>query len=111
MMKIRNIKSLTYLFSLMISACSLFPKEEKLLNVYSTGGRSFEAYYVRLGATTNDVIQIKEVVGGQRNLLKSIEGYNHVEDLRLQDLKTLIIILSDTSHFSNKPDTLKINLE
>lgn len=102
---------LPVLYLLILSACTLFPKEEKLLKTYTSGNRSFEAYYVGLGATTNDVIQVKEVLGGERKLIKSIEGYNHVLDLRLQDSKTLTIILSDTSYFSNKPDTLRIDLE
>jgi hypothetical protein len=99
------------LYVAILSACSPFPKEEKLLKTYTLENRLFEAYYVGLGATTNDVIQVKEVVDQQRKLIKAFEGYNHVLDLRLEDPKTLIIVLSDTSHFFNKPDTLRIDLD
>ena len=108
-MKIRFFVVVT-LLSILLSRCTLFSKEEQLIKTCSKGGQTFEAYYVGLGATTNDVIQIKEVVGNGRKVIKAIEGYNQVLDMRLTDPKTLILILSDTSYLANKPDTLKIDL-
>jgi hypothetical protein len=110
-MTTRNLYRFLYIPFLFIWGCTLFPKEEKLLKEYSTDGKFFKAYYVGLGATTNDVIQIREVTGSGQKLIKAIEGYNHVMDMHLKDQRTLLVILSDTSHFSNKPDTLKIDLE
>jgi hypothetical protein len=100
-----------YLLALCICSCTLFPKEETLLKKFFAGTRSFEVYYVALGATTNDVIQVKEVLNKDRKIIKSIEGYNHVLDLQLEGERTLVLILSDTSYYANKPDTLRIELE
>lgn len=108
---IKGLSIFLCLLALFIVGCTLFPKDETLLREYSVGKRSFKAYYVGLGATTNDVIHIKEVSDNNTRFITSIEGYNSVLDMQLKDQWTLVLILSDTSNSSNRPDTLRINLK
>lgn len=86
----------------------LFPKEEKLLDKCVTkDGIIIEAYHVMLGATTNEVIQIKKKSGNSYILLKAFENKNEAE-LHLIDDTTVKIILRYTQE--GMPDTVFLNI-
>jgi hypothetical protein len=94
---------------LSLNRCTLISKEETLLKEYLIGHRSFRAY-MGLGAITNDIIEFREHTLKKEKVIKTIEGYNHVLGMLSEDPETLLVILTDTSHFSNQPGTAKINL-
>lgn len=100
------------LFILIVQGCSFFPKEERLLSKNKkSNGEVIKVYYVSLGATTNDVIQIKKA--NQNKPLKVFEKYNFLKSAQLLNDTSLQLILGDTGYhnFNNKFDTIIVNVK
>jgi hypothetical protein len=89
----------------------MFEKEETLLAEHTkTNGEKIRIYYVGLGATTNDVIQIRK--NNKNGPLWVNDKYNCLNNSMLINDSTLQIILSDTGYYANsKIDTLIINVK
>jgi len=95
---------------LIFSNCSLFEKNEKILaEIKNRSNNKIQIVYVSLGATTNDVIQVKMVE--QRKTLKVFEKYNYLQEYKLINDSTLYIVLNDTGYFDNKLDTFLVNIK
>lgn len=92
--------------------CNLFEKDERLLyeNVRSNG-ESIKVYYVGLGATTTDVIQVRK--GNQKTPLKVFQQYNFLKSSKLINDTSLELIMSDTGYhnFNNRFDTIILNIK
>jgi hypothetical protein len=57
-------------------SCTFFEKDERFIQtVYSPNGNVVKLYYVGLGATTNDVIQIRKVNNGNDETV--VKAYEH----------------------------------
>lgn len=104
--------TITIIFFLFIQGCTLFKKDETLLAEHKKyNGEKIKIYYVGLGATTNDVIQIRK--GNQEKPLWVSDKYNFMESSKLINDTLLQLILSDTGfhNYKNKLDTLIINVK
>jgi hypothetical protein len=96
---------------LFIHGCTIFEKEETLLAEHTkTTGEKISIYYVGLGATTTDVIQIRK--NGVNKPLWVNDKYNCLNSSRLINDSSLQIVLSDTGyHNRSKMDTLIVNVK
>jgi hypothetical protein len=101
---------MTLLTILLIQGCAMFDKEESLLAEHTkANGEKIKIYYVGLGATTNDVIQVKK--SNKNEPLWVSDKYNCLISSMLVNDSTLQMILSDTSYHNNtKMDTLIVNV-
>jgi len=105
-----KIFSIAILLSLV--ACNLFEKEETSLAEHvCSDGKKVNIYYVGLGATTNDVIQVKK--SGYDNPFWVSEKYNYLKSSSLLNDTTLQLILTDTGYhnYNNKLDTIIVKLK
>jgi predicted Rdx family selenoprotein len=105
-------RSLIALTILTVSSCNLFDKNERLLAEHlKTNGEKINVYYVALGATTNDVIQVRK--SNQDSIIWASDKYNHLKDSKLINDTILQMVLSDTGFYikSTKPDTLNIRIK
>ena len=97
---------------LIIHGCTFFEKDETLLAVHTkSNGEKIKIYYVGLGATMNDVIQVRKA--NQEKPLWVNEKYNYLESSKLINDTSLQIVLSDTGYHNNnnKLDTIIINVK
>jgi hypothetical protein len=95
---------------LLLTSCNLFEKDERLVKtVNSPDGKVVKLYYIGLGATTNDVIQIRQIDNNNEILVKSYE-HNIVDAAKFITKDSLLVILSDTGLYghSKKSDTVKL---
>jgi len=91
-------------------SCNLFEKEERLIHTLSsTDGKVVKFYYVALGATTNDVIQIRKVDKDKETIVQAYE-HNFLNSARFITNDSLRVILSDTTLYraSKVVDTIMI---
>lgn len=105
-------KYVIYVNLLFFTSCNIFDKKEVLLDRHEINNEySISAYYVGVGATTNDVVQIrKEKIDGSVSIIKVFENYNYVNFINVNK-DTLKVILNDTSGWiTNKADTIIFEL-
>jgi len=104
------MKIIATVIVLFIQGCTMFEKDEKLLGEHQkSNGEKIKIFYVGLGATTNEVIQVRKE--NQHTPLKVFEKYNFLESSKLVNDTTLQIVLNDTGYFKNKADTFFINVK
>lgn len=107
------MKSIIILFVvLLFQACNMFEKDEKILAEHeNSSGETIKVCYVGLGATTNDVIQVKK--SNQQKPLWVSEKYNYLQSSKLITDTSLQLVLSDTGYHNhnNKLDTIIINVK
>jgi hypothetical protein len=95
----------------LIQGCFGFEKNETLLITHQiSNGDIIEIYFVTLGATTSDVIQVRK-----SNQSKPIKVFKHnvlKKSILLNDYK-LLLVLSDSSYNNYTPifDTVIVNLQ
>ena len=84
-------------------ACvDLFPKNQKLLKEYKLqNGNTIEVYYVNLGATSNNIIQIRKKVNQKDFLVTIIKGFDDTYLINLNQINdsALKITFTDTSSY------------
>jgi hypothetical protein len=103
------------LFSIVIVSlmgCTFFPKEETLLaKCKKSNGEVIKVYFVSLGATTNDVIQVRRA--NESTPIRVFENYNYLTSAKLLNDTSLQLILTDTAyHGSNRRlDTVIVNVK
>ena len=86
---------------------SNFEKDDKLLIEHQkSSGEKIKIYYVGLGATTNDVIQVRKE--NQDNPIWVSEKYYFIKSSRMLSDTSLQLVLSDTGYhnYSNRFDTV-----
>ena len=94
----------------LVASCHIFSKEERLLESHKKShGEKIEIYYVELGATTNDVIQVRKE--NQDKIIWVSEKYNYIKSSKLINDTSLQLVLSDTGYYNNKLDTININVK
>ncbi|MES2808095.1 MAG: hypothetical protein V4619_05700 [Bacteroidota bacterium] len=96
---------------LLLTSCNLFEKDERLVKtVKSPDGKVVKLYYVGLGATTNDVIQIRQIDKNNNELLIKAYEHNIVDAAKFITKDSVLLILSDTGLYgaSKKRDTVKL---
>lgn len=101
-----------FLVVLFMQACTVFEKDERLLNQHrKTNGEEIKILYVGLGATTDDVIQVRK--SKPDTLLWVSEKYNYLKSSELVGDTSLRMILSDTGYhnYNNKIDTIFVNIK
>jgi hypothetical protein len=105
------MKSVAFIIlGLLIQSCTMFKKDEKLLAEHQkSNGEKIKVFYVGLGATTNDVIQVRKA--NQESPIKVFEKYNYLESSMLVNDTLLQLVLNDTGYFKNKPDTFTVNIK
>jgi hypothetical protein len=99
------------IFSFLILGCSIFPKQETLLAKHKrTNGDEIGIYQVSMGATTNDVIQVRKK--NQNKVLWVSENYNCLKHSMLISDSILQLALTDTgfNNYSNPIDTINVML-
>jgi hypothetical protein len=94
--------------------CNLFEKNERLLAEHIKSNKEkISVYYVQLGATTNDVIQVRINKSNKtERLIKAFEK-NYLQSSKLTSDTSLELILNDTGYhnYNNKADTLIVNVK
>jgi hypothetical protein len=93
-------------------SCTMFKKDETLLSSHQkSNGEKIGVYYVGLGATSNDVIQVKKLK--EDRLLWVSEKYNFLTSSVLLGDTLLRLVLTDTGYHnhSNKFDTIFVNVK
>lgn len=108
------MKSVIRIFLIMVfmQACTFFKKDEKLLNQHNkANGEEIKILYVGLGATTNDVIQVRKTMPD--TLLWVSDKFNYLKSSELIGDTSLRLILSDTGYnnYNNKIDTIFVNIK
>jgi len=101
-----------FIIILSIQGCTMFDKDERLLSEHNKiNGEKIEIYYVGLGATTNDVIQVRK--SGSQKLLWVSDKYNYLKSSALLNDSSLQLVLSDTGYhnYNNKQDTIFVNIK
>ena len=91
--------------------CTMFDKGEHLLAEHQEiDGNKIKIYYVSLGATTNDVIQVRR--SNNDTVLWVSDKYNYLASSKLINDTCLKLILSDTGYHNhdNKLDTIIVNI-
>lgn len=109
-----NMRLFLYLLIIMsiFQACTLFPKSEQLLSEHQRAdGSKIRIYYVGLGATTKDVIQVRK--SGQDLPIWVTDNYNCLNKAELLGDTLLRLVLSDTmyNNMKYKIDTIIINVK
>ena len=90
----------------------MFKKDETLLASYTNSNREkINIYYVGLGATTNDVIQVRKPK--QDSPLWVSEKYNCLTSSELLGDTLLQLVLTDTGYHNhnNRLDTVFVNVK
>ncbi len=109
----RNIMNrYTIAFALLILyGCNLFEKDERLLAEHlRKNGEKINIYYVSLGATTNDVIQVRK--SNKDSVVWAEDKYNYLKDSKLINDTALQMVLTDTgTNFKNELDTVNIRIK
>jgi len=110
------MKKITILAILIVIlfSCDLKTKNERLISTERNSvGVVVKFYYVEVGATANDVIQLRRVTkDGHEVLIKAYE-HNLIKDVKFTSKDSLNFVLTDTTSFglSKKSDTIKIKVE
>jgi hypothetical protein len=88
----------------------MFDKDEKKLMSYKkSNGKEISIVQIGLGATTEDVIQVR--YEEKKEPIKIFTKYNYLEFSKLIDDTTLQMVLNDTGYFKNKADTFFIKIK
>ncbi len=107
------MKSIIAIFIiLIIQGCTMFEKDETLLAEYKkSNGEKIKIYYVGLGATTSDVMQVRK--SNQHNPLWVSDKYNNLNSSALINDISLQLVLSDTGYhnYNSKIDTVFISVK
>lgn len=93
-------------------SCTLFEKDEKVLAEHQkSNGEKIKIYYVGLGATTSDVIQVRK--SNQDKPIWVNDKYNYIASSKLLNDTSLQLVLSDTGYhnYNNKLDTIIVNVK
>ncbi len=94
------------------NGCKLFDKDERLLAEHQkSNGEKIKIYYVSLGATTNDVIQVRK--SNQDSSIWALDKYNYLQSSKLINDTLLQMVLSDTgfNNNNNKFDTVIVKIK
>ena len=94
------------------NSCNIFEKDERILAEHQrSNGEKIKIYYVSLGATTNDVIQVRKT--SQDKPLWVSDGYNYLGNSKLINDTSLQLIVSDTGYnnYNNKSDTIFVHIK
>lgn len=97
-----------------LTSCTLFEKRERLLfECKTSNGERVGIYYVELGATTDDVIQIRRSASKDHvEVIKVFDNYNFLESSKLLSDSVLEVVVSDTGyHQITTKDTLLIKIK
>jgi hypothetical protein len=92
--------------------CNIFPKDERLLAEHTTSdGIRVRIYFVSLGATTNDNIQVKQ--SNSKSAIWISENYNYLKSSDLVGDTLLKLCLSDTGYSINnhRVDTVFVKVK
>lgn len=91
---------------LLAQGCTIFEKDEKMMAEHTRlNGEKVGIYRVGLGATTNDVFQVRK--GMQEKPVWVSERYNYLRSSHLYHDTILQFLLSDTGYGQiNKIDTV-----
>ncbi len=90
----------------------MFEKDEKILAEHqNSAGEKIKVYYVGLGATTSDVMQVRK--SSQEKPLWVSDKYNYLQSSKLVTDSSLQLVLTDTGYhnYNNKLDTVIINIK
>ena len=92
---------LAVIIIIFFQACNMFEKDETLLAEHKkSNGKRIEIYYVGLGATTSDVIQVR--MEKQEKPLWVSDEYNYLKNSTLINDTSLQMILSYTDYHNEK---------
>lgn len=107
-----KISIIIFIILTFVQACAMFEKDEKLLSRHEmVNGEVIEILYVGLGATTNDVMQVRKLKSD--TLLWVSDKYNYLKGAELIGDTSLRLIVSDTgySHNNITTDTIFISIK
>ncbi|GAB3891891.1 hypothetical protein GCM10028803_04160 [Larkinella knui] len=90
---------------------TLFDEEPIEITQFNYNKASFAIYYISSNATQQDYIQIRRILlKGNFKVLTSFERYQILSSYKLFN-DTLQLVLSDTSSYKPRQDTLKVRIE
>ncbi len=98
--------------ALFIQSCTIFDKDETLLSEHKlANGDKVNVYFVGLGATTNDVIQVRK--SGSDTPIWISEKYNFLKASELVGDTAVRLVLGDTGYYDypRKFDTITVNIK
>gem|GEM_PF-5706796 len=97
-----------------VSCFELFNKNERLINSYKLNNSNdvIELYFIGLGTTTNNVIEIRKTNSSQTKVIKKIKGPNDTYKVDIQQINdTLIkIVFTDTVGFKGAQREFVVNV-
>jgi hypothetical protein len=102
---------LRFIFMILILGCNIFPKREILLVEHKQiSGDEIRIYQISMGATTNDVIQVRN---NQNKVLWASENYNCLKNSILISDSVLLLTLTDTGYnnYDNKIDSIRVKIK
>jgi len=99
--------------TIILFGCDLTTVSERLiLTKKSSMGQVLKFYYVEVGATANDVIQLRKVTDYNNEVVIKSYKYNFLKEVKFTSKDSLFFVLADTTSFgtSKKLDTIKIKI-
>jgi hypothetical protein len=93
----------------LIYSCNLYEKEERLLVSYAISNeKKVNIYYIDMGATTKEVIQIRlSKINKNDSVIMNIEK-NYLQSSKLLNDTTLLVVLKDTGSIKLDTSIVKI---
>ena len=100
------MKNWLFLLVLLLTNCAEFTKQEKKLGEYSQNDTKAKIYLVSLGATTNDVIQVRIQKRNEvEKIVKTFDNYNLLSDFVFMDSATFKIVIGSEGDISQTCET------
>ena len=96
-----------------LPACNFFPKDEKLLMEYKLwNGNTIEVFYINLGATSKNIIQVRKNESKKDFVVAIIEGFDDTYSINLKQIHDTLLKISftDTTYFKGSSSDFHINL-
>ncbi|WP_462267854.1 hypothetical protein [Mucilaginibacter sp.] len=100
--------------TIIVFGCDLKTKSERLiLTKKSSIGQVVKFYYVEVGATANDVMQLRQVTNDSHEVLIKAYEHNLLKEVKFTSKDSLFFVLSDTTSFglSKNSDTIKVKIK
>jgi len=104
-----NVAKLLMCLSIFLVSCNLYEKTERPLSSFSTtDGAKISIYYVDMGATTKEVIQVRSNKVYQNNGVIANFDKNCLQESKLLNDSTLFLVLKDSGSVKRDTEWVKI---
>jgi|SRR6185437_545330 len=109
-MKRNNITKVLNCFMLLLFSCNLYENNDRLLSSYTTSkGDKISIYFVDMGATTKEVIQVRSSKDLRNNGVIANFPKNYLQESKLINDTVLYVVLTDSGSIKKDTEWVKLN--